>query len=104
MKKDNSKEEIVIPKKRSWGKRIIRGVMLIAMLFLLLMAILTILFRMEVVQNWAGKKLAEKLSNDLDTKVEFNHIEFEVFDKLVLDSFYLEDLAGDTLLLSLIHI
>ena len=100
MKKDNSQEEIVVPKKRSLGKRILRGVMFITMLFLLLMAIITILFRMEVVQNWAGKKLAEKLSNDLDTKVEFNHIEFEIFDKLVLDSFYLEDLDGDTLLFS----
>lgn len=100
MKKDNSKDENTTPQKRSLGKRIIRGVMLIAMLFVLLMTIITILFRMEVVQNWAAKKLTDKLSKDLDTKVEFNHIEFEIFDKLVLDSFYLEDLDGDTLLFS----
>jgi len=100
MKKDNSKEEIVVPKKRSWGKRIVRGVMLIALLFVLLMTIITMLLRMEVVQNWAGKKLTERLSKGLDTKVEFKNVEFEVFDKLVLDSFYLEDFAGDTLLFS----
>lgn len=100
MKKDNSNEEKTIPPKRSWGKRIMRGVMLVAMLFVLLMAIITLLFRMEIVQNWAGRKLTEKLSKDLDTTVEFKNIEFEIFDKLVLDSFYLEDFAGDTLLFS----
>ncbi len=100
MEIDNSKEENVVTPKRSWGKRILRGVMYIAMLFLLLMGIITILFRMEVVQNWAGKKLTERLSKDLNTKVEFNHLEFEIFDKLVLDSFYLEDFSGDTLLFS----
>ena len=98
MKKDNSKEENVVPQKRSWGKRIMRGVMFIALLFVLLMTIITMLFRIEVVQNWAGKILTEKLSKDLNTKVDFKNIEFEVFDKLVLDSFYLEDFDGDTLL------
>jgi len=100
MKKDNSKEEIVEPQKLSLGKRIVSRVMLVTMLFLLLMAIITILFRIEGFQNWAGKKITEKLSKELDTKVEFNHIEFEVFDKLVLDSFYVEDFDGDTLLFS----
>ncbi|MDG2420004.1 MAG: hypothetical protein P8M17_13495, partial [Saprospiraceae bacterium] len=100
MKKDNSKEEIVEPQKLSLRKRIVSRVMLVTMLFLLLMAIITILFRIEGFQNWAGKKITEKLSKELDTKVEFNHIEFEVFDKLVLDSFYVEDFDGDTLLFS----
>ena len=100
MKKDNSKEEIVEPQKLSLGKRIVSRVMLVTMLFLLLMAIITILFRIEGFQNWAGKKITVKLSKELDTKVEFNHIEFEVFDKLVLDSFYVEDFDGDTLLFS----
>lgn len=100
MEKDNSNKEKVVPQKRSWGKRIMRGVMFIALLFVLLMGIITGLFRMDVVQNWAGKKLTDKLSKDLGTKVEFDHVEFEIFDKLVLDSFYLEDLDGDTLLFS----
>jgi hypothetical protein len=100
MEKDNSKEEKTVPQKRSWGKRIMRGVMFIALLFVLLMGIITILFQFKIVQNWAGKKLTEKLSQDLDTRVEFDRIEFEIFDKLVLDSFYLEDFNGDTLLFS----
>lgn len=100
MEKDNSKEEKAVPQKRTLGKRIIRGVMFIALLFVLLMGFLTVLFQFKIVQNWAGQKLTEKLSRDLNTKVEFDQIEFEIFDKLVLDSFYLEDFNGDTLLFS----
>lgn len=100
MGKDNSQEKIETPQKPSVGKRILRGVMLIALLFVLLMTFITILFRFEVVQNWAAQKITEKLSKDLNTTVEFDHIDFEIFDKLSLDSFYLEDLDGDTLLFS----
>jgi len=100
MVKDNSNEENTTPKKKSLLGRLVRATMLLVGLFIILMLFITILFRFEGPQNWAVDKLTEKLSKDLDAKVELDHINFKIFDQLVLDSFYVEDYDGDTLLFS----
>ena len=58
------------------------------------------LLQQESVQNWALKKVTTYLSNELDSRVEAQRIDFDFFNKLVLEGFYLEDHKGDTLLYS----
>ncbi len=54
--------------------------------------------QMPAVQNWLVGKVTTYLSKELHTKVELQHLDFEFFDKLVLDGLYVQDLKGDTLL------
>ena len=51
-----------------------------------------------VVQNWLVGKVTAYLSDELKTTVRVQHLDFEFFDKLVLDGVYVQDLQGDTLL------
>jgi hypothetical protein len=49
-------------------------------------------------QNWLAKKVTQKLSRELKTKISFKHISFSLFNKLNLEQFLLEDQRRDTLL------
>jgi translocation-and-assembly-module (TAM) inner membrane subunit TamB-like protein len=49
-------------------------------------------------QNWLAKKITQKLSRELKTKISFQHISFSLFNKLNLEGFLLEDQHRDTLL------
>ncbi len=100
MEKDNSNEEKTTPKKRSFGAKLLQGALWLIGVFILLMLLITMLFQFEGFQNYAVDKLTQKLSKDLDAKVELDHINFKIFDELILDSFYVEDYDGDTLLFS----
>ncbi len=56
------------------------------------------MLQMPVVQNWLVAKVTTYLSGELKTTVRIKHLDFEFFDKLVLDGIYIQDLKGDTLL------
>ncbi len=58
------------------------------------------LLQIEFVQNVALKTTTRYVSKELKTTVNFDHISFDFFDKLVLENFYAEDFHGDTLLYS----
>ena len=95
---DNSKEHIGNNKERSLTKKLLRLFGWLMLLFVVLMIAITILFQSTRFQNWLGQKVTKKFSEDLNTTIHFDHIDFEIFDNLVLENFLLEDLNGDTLL------
>ena len=100
MEEDNKQQAADAPKKKSLGRKILRGFLRLCLLVVFLLFLLTMLLQTNWFQNKAITYLTEQLSSDLETKVELKHIDFEIFDKLVLDSFYVEDRSGDTLLFS----
>lgn len=56
------------------------------------------MLQMPAVQNWLVGKVTAYLSEELKTTVRIQRLDFEFFDKLVLDGIYIQDLKGDTLL------
>lgn len=79
--------------KRTW-RRVENIIFAIALFFILLYFLLQTAF----VQNYLITKITNYLSEDLHTEVKIKHIDFSLFDNLVLDGFYVADLKGDTLL------
>ena len=49
-------------------------------------------------QNWIVKKVTVKLSNDLHAKVSIRHVEFGLFNKMLLEGTLVLDKKNDTLL------
>jgi hypothetical protein len=50
------------------------------------------------VQNWLVKQVTGKLSKSLGTTVEIKHVDFSLFDKMLLEGTLVKDLNQDTLL------
>lgn len=69
-------------------------------MLLLLYVSLAILMQFEAVQTYFAKKLTQYLSTELQTEVSIDKARFEFFNRLVLNDFYVEDRAGDTLIFS----
>ncbi len=71
------------------------------MFFLSIIRILLVaylLLHSNTVQNYIINKITKTISEELSTKVEIDHIDFELFNKIVLEKVYVEDLQNDTLL------
>jgi hypothetical protein len=66
---------------------------LIALILLLWVAIQT-----TPVQNWLVHKVTKRLSKDLNTTVEIKHVDFALFNKMVLEGTLVKDRQNDTLL------
>ncbi|HEY6504229.1 MAG TPA: translocation/assembly module TamB domain-containing protein [Chitinophagaceae bacterium] len=49
-------------------------------------------------QNWITKQVTNRLSKDLNTKVEIKHVDFSLFNKMHLQGVLVEDHNKDTLL------
>ncbi len=49
-------------------------------------------------QNWIVKRVTLKLSNDLHAKVSIRHVDFELFNKMLLEGALVLDKKNDTLL------
>ncbi len=49
-------------------------------------------------QNWITKKVTNRLSKDLQTKISIRHVDFSLFNKMHLEGILIEDRKGDTLL------
>jgi hypothetical protein len=49
-------------------------------------------------QNWIVKKVTIKLSKDLNAKVSIKHVDFQLFDKMLLEGTLVLDRKNDTLL------
>lgn len=56
------------------------------------------LIRIPSVQTWLVHKIADKLSKDLQTKVEVRGVDIDFFKTVVLEGIYIEDQQGDTLI------
>ena len=50
------------------------------------------------VQNWIATKVTSKLSKDLNAKVSIKHVQFQLFDKMLLQGTLVLDKKNDTLL------
>ncbi len=50
------------------------------------------------VQNWLVTKVSRTLSKELKTKVEVKHVEFSLFNKMLVEGVLIEDKKKDTLL------
>ena len=57
-----------------------------------------LLIQTKPVQNWLVYKATDRLSRDLGTKVEIKHVDFSLFNKMLLKGVLVEDRQKDTLL------
>ncbi len=69
-----------------------------ALVILLLILAAFIFVETPFGQNWLAKKVTEKFSKELHTKISFDHISFSLLDKLNLEGLLLRDQQNDTLL------
>jgi hypothetical protein len=64
----------------------------------MVMVLLWILVNTTSFQNWIVKRVTVKLSNDLHAKVSIRHVEFGLFNKMLLEGTLVLDKKNDTLL------
>ena len=64
----------------------------------LLLVLLWILVNTTAFQNWVVNRVTTKLSKDLHAKVSIRHVEFGLFDKMLLEGTLVLDQKNDTLL------
>ncbi len=65
---------------------------------LLLVVLLWIALQTTAFQNWIVTKVTEKLSKDLHAKVSIKHVNFQLFNKMMLEGTLVLDKKNDTLL------
>ncbi|HVZ97416.1 MAG TPA: hypothetical protein VG847_11110, partial [Chitinophagaceae bacterium] len=63
-----------------------------------LVAILWILLQTGFVQNYIVRRVTKRLSRDLNTTVSIKHVDFELFNKMLLQDVLVLDHHHDTLL------
>lgn len=56
------------------------------------------IFQIPAVQSWAAIQAVKYLSNKLDTRVEIENINLNIFDHFIIDGVYVEDRNTDTLI------
>ena len=64
----------------------------------MLIVLLWMLVNTSSFQNWIVKRVTVKLSNDLHAKVSIRHVEFGLFNKMLLEGTLVLDKKNDTLL------
>jgi hypothetical protein len=64
----------------------------------LLIVLLWLLVQTTPVQNWIVKQVTHKLSKNLQTKVSIKHVDFDLFNKMLLEGTLILDKKNDTLL------
>jgi hypothetical protein len=57
-----------------------------------------VLIQLPPVQTWLVSKVTNRLSHDLHTTIRIKHVNFSLFNKMLLDSVLVEDKKKDTLL------
>lgn len=60
--------------------------------------LLWLLVQTTPVQNWIVKQVTHKLSKNLQTKVSIKHVDFDLFNKMLLEGTLILDKKNDTLL------
>ncbi len=87
-------------KQRHFWRGVRRWMIRLSVLFIFLFIVIWALFQNKDFQNWLVDKVTVSLSERLGTNVEIQKVDFEFFDRLNFDQFYVEDTNGDTLLMS----
>jgi len=68
------------------------------LILVLLLVTLWLLIQTPFVQNWLVGQVTGKLSHDLHTRVSIKHVDFSLFNKMLLEGTLIEDNNKDTLL------
>jgi TamB, inner membrane protein subunit of TAM complex len=63
-----------------------------------LILVLWLLLQTSPFQNWIVERVTHKLSKNLHTKVSIKHVDFELFNKMLLEGILILDKKNDTLL------
>ncbi|MHB1922033.1 MAG: AsmA family protein, partial [Chitinophagaceae bacterium] len=74
----------------------ILSIFLLSLLSLLIL--IAILININFIQNIIINKVTKQLSENLKTRVEIKHVDFRLFDKMMVQGTFVEDHQGDTLL------
>ena len=83
-----------------WGilfKKATYNISFFLIIFLLILSTWGLLQTTRV-QNWLVTKVSRTLSKELKTKVEVKHVEFSLFNKMLVEGVLIEDKKKDTLL------
>ena len=64
----------------------------------MLIVVAWLLLQTSPVQNWVVKRVTNKLSRDLGTKISIKHVDFSLFNKMLLQGTLVLDKNNDTLL------
>lgn len=86
------------PKRFLALKKLFKILTIIALAFVGLLIIISILVNVTFVQNFLVSRVTRTLSNQLHTRVEIHHVDFQLFNKFVLEGAYVADQHNDTLL------
>lgn len=70
--------------------------LLLAVLIIVLVSLL--LLRIPAVQSYAGKQVTKYIAAQLDTRIEIEDIDIDIYDRIHLKGVYIEDHQQDTLL------
>ncbi|MEO0338527.1 MAG: translocation/assembly module TamB domain-containing protein, partial [Bacteroidota bacterium] len=84
------------PKKKSLRRFFFRLVLVVSIFTLLLFGLIQI----PGVQTWTLRQVTNSLARQLNTTVRVDYLELGLFNRLILQDVYIEDLQGDTLLYS----
>ncbi len=87
-------------RRRRMVKRVLKVFRGLLYFFVVFFILSWILLQNEGVQNFLVNKVTNYLSKELKTTVAINRIDFDFFDKLILEKFVIKDQSGDTLLYS----
>jgi hypothetical protein len=68
------------------------------LILLLLLVTLWLLIQLPPVQTWLVSKVTHRISRQLHTTISVRHVNFSLFNKMVLDSVLVKDQRQDTLL------
>jgi len=85
-------------KAQSYIKNVLKAILYLALIFVLLFAIITMLIQIPVIQNKVIHYVTTLVSNKTHTKVEIKYISISFPKSVVIESLYLEDFKKDTLL------
>ncbi|MBX9784023.1 MAG: translocation/assembly module TamB [Chitinophagaceae bacterium] len=79
-------------------RRIVKILSRVLLILLLLLITVWALIHLKPVQNWLVKQAARKLSKELNTEVTVKHVDFSLFNKMLLEGVMIKDRNKDTLL------
>ncbi len=79
-------------------KKVYKIFLKILLAFFVLIIVLWILLQTSFFQNYIVSRVTHRLSKDLNTKVSIKHVDFELFDKMLLQGALVLDHNHDTLL------
>ncbi len=65
---------------------------------IVLLIAIWVLLQLPPVQTWLVHQATHQLSKDLHTKIEINHVDFSLFNRMNLEGVYVQDKNKDTLL------